>query len=205
MKSLLLSLLLVCVALGAEGKLIQYGDETFDLEVQMYEPPLVIADGQLAEGEDAPEWWPAYDALKNFRDGRGYEEWIAYFSPQYRERFKLSPEAFERMKQQPENPLMNPPLRTALYELELKWDGRRIVFVKMVDTRLESMPENLRRLPVLSSVQVFEQSADGTWQNQALDATGIGMEMPYSDPAKAEAIIEAGNVYYDHGLHPVVK
>lgn len=202
---LLLSGLFLFSALCAQGQTIQYGDETFELDVKKFAPPLVIVDGELPEGVELPEWWPAYDALKNFRDGRSYEEWVRYFSPQYRERAGLSPETFEKMKKQRITPISNPPERSALYQVELNWDGRRILFVKTVDTRMDSMPENLRRLPAFSSIQVFEQASDGTWQNQDLRATGIGMEMPYNDLERAAAIIEAGSVYYDHGLHPVVK
>ncbi len=206
MKSLLLlsglySMLVLC----AHAKEIDYPGQgiTFELTVTPYAPPVVIADGQVEDWPLAPEWWPAYDAQVNFRDGRSYEEWARYFTPRALEARRASPTAFENMRQRPPNAFTNPPLRTALYQVEVGWDGRRVLLVPVVNLRVETVPEDLSELGVPVNVLVFEQAADGTWQNQLPRAVGFVMEIPYKYPAKLEAILRAGAVTYDHGMKPL--
>jgi hypothetical protein len=196
-------LLLACVV-SVHGAQIEYPEQgiTFGLRVERYEPLIVIRDGQVEDWPLAPAWWPAYDALKNYRDGRSYADWVKYFSPAWVERKQLSPERFEVMKRQPPNAFSNPPVQTALYAVGVTWGERQFLIVKLANALVETCPDNLKDLGASTTTLVFERAADGTWQNQVPAATGFVMEIPYNDLAKIEAIMRAGRVTYHHGMHP---
>ncbi|MDP0497077.1 MAG: hypothetical protein Q7Q73_12815 [Verrucomicrobiota bacterium JB024] len=202
--SLLPVLLLSVCVLSARGAQIDYPEQgiTFGLTVERYEPLIVIRDGQVDDWPLTPAWWPAYDALKNYRDGRSYADWVKYFSPEWVERKQLSPARFEAMKRQPPNAFSNPPLQTALYAVGVTWGERQFLVVKLANALVETCPDNVKDLGVSTTTLVFERAADGTWQNQIPAATGFVMEIPYDDLAKVETILRAGRVIYHHGMHP---
>ncbi|QYY37199.1 hypothetical protein [Ruficoccus sp. ZRK36] len=201
---LLLSLLICPFALRAVGVLIDYPEQgtTFELSVKKYEPPLVIVDGQLEAGQQPPEWWAAYDALKNYRDGRDYASWIRHFSPALQRVNGYGPERFAAMQQSRPTAVSNPPVRSVLYQVQVLWAGRHIVVVKVVNERVTSYPADLQDLPMSSTTLVFEKGEDGVWCNQWLQDSGPGIELPYNDLRRIDAIMEAGCVYYHHGLKP---
>lgn len=171
---------------------IDFGKDDIDVVLIRYDKPILIFDGRF-EG-DGLGWWKPYAALRNFRDGWVYEDWIGYFSDEYIKRYSIDQSMFDMAKAQPKTDVSNPPVRSVIYQLEVKIGDREFSVNQIYNGKLEEVPESLSDLPYFTATQVFEK-IDGRWKVQLIDELGSLSKLPFGDIEKIVTISERQSGY----------
>lgn len=172
------------------GEITLLGEVPVDIELEIFEHPVVIKNNYLIDDERAPFWWGAYNASMNFKEFDRYEDWINYFSDAYISQFAITEDKFIQSKAIPLTDLAIVSERSALYGVRFKMNDREIYVLKLVDESLDEFSGSLDDYDGFSVTEIFEKT-DGVWKNQTPDAIGSLLFFPYNDIAATKDVINS--------------
>lgn len=181
---------------------VSYKGSVYDLELVIYEKPILIKNCKIVSESEPPFWWAAYDALKNYKEFESYESWVKYFSIEYVEEYSIDADMFYAAQAQPQSELSMVPKRSALYGVLLKYDDREVFILKMYDSFIEQFEGDLDQLEGFSVTQVFEKQG-GIWRNQSPHKIGEPFNFPYNNINVIEQLVIAGEAHFDEAAGAV--
>lgn len=184
---------------------VKVGDDSYDIELVAYEPPVRLSAGKLVGGVAAPFWYDAYRATANYKEFSSFENWIKYFSDEYIETRGMTREMYSELLAEPQSPIsvIAEANRSAIYGILFKFGNREVFLLKMHDSALDKYTEDMNALG-FTVTKVFEK-LQGVWKNQLYEEVGLVMKFPYDDLRSIRRIMAAGAADLDKKTGAVIN